>query len=61
MTTTKNPKSKFSAADLLILATMKSVAKYDKSCELQDSVNHQILEHKWYPGFAPRYLWIRLV
>ena len=28
---------------------MKSVAKYDKSCELQDSVNHQILEHKWYP------------
>ena len=36
--------------DLLALATMKSVAKYDKSCELQDSVNHQILEHIWYPG-----------
>ena len=40
---------KFLAVDLLVLATMKSVAKYDKSCELQDSVNHQILEHKWLP------------
>ena len=46
---------KFLAVDLLVLATMKSVAKYDKSCELQDSVNHQILEHKWLPWCKSRH------
>ena len=51
----------FLIVDLLALATMKSVAKYDKSCELQDSVNHQILEHKWLPWRKPWNSWIRLI
>jgi hypothetical protein len=30
--------------DILVPITMKSAAKCDKQCELQNSANHQILE-----------------
>jgi len=33
--------------DILVPITMKSAAKCDKQCELQNSANHQILERNW--------------
>ena len=33
--------------DVLVPIPMKSAAKCDKQCELQNSANHQILERKW--------------
>ena len=33
--------------DILLPITMKSAAKCDKQCELQNSANHQIFERKW--------------
>lgn len=38
---------KFSTMDILVPITMKSAAKCDKQCELQNSANHQILERNW--------------
>jgi len=32
---------------ILVPITMKSAAKCDKQCELQNSANHQILERNW--------------
>jgi hypothetical protein len=33
--------------DILVPRSMKTAAKCDKSCELQN-VNHQIVERKWH-------------
>ena len=38
--------------DLLAQSTMKNAAKCDMSCELQDSVNHQIFERTLHPLFV---------
>ena len=43
----KNKLRKFSTMDILVPITMKSAAKCDKQCELQNSANHQILERNW--------------